>query len=175
MSIGNKTKQFKKKFLKLHPELKKDLRAGLPSALIAYNHYKNKKEMPENQEDSILPKGVRFFNKHDNAPDFVMGDMIISLNEFFAFCKGNPDMLRVYQNGEVHDKQIKIRLLWSKQGKLYGKVDTYGTPAAGQAAPAAPAVPAAAPPKPPTAPPVQPIPVAQTTKMGNQILDDLPF
>ena len=71
--------------------------------------------------DQILPKGIRFFNKHQNAPDFVIGTAVITLNEFVAFCKENESLLSEY-NGQ---KQIRLQVLKSKDGNLYCAVDTY--------------------------------------------------
>ena len=71
--------------------------------------------------DQILPKGIRFFNKHANAPEFVVGSLVITMNELFQFCKDNPDLLSEY-NGA---KQIKLQVLKSKEGNLYCAVDTY--------------------------------------------------
>ena len=71
--------------------------------------------------DQILPEGIRFFPKHQNQPDFVLGAMVISLNELFAWAKAHPELQTEY-NGA---KQIKLQLLNSKAGKMYAAVDTY--------------------------------------------------
>ena len=82
--------------------------------------------------DQILPKGIRFFNKHQNAPDFVIGTAVITLNDLVTFCKENESLLSEY-NGQ---KQIRLQVLKSKDGNLYCAVDTYKNT---QAAPPAPA------------------------------------
>lgn len=132
------------------------------------------------QQDSILPEGIRCFNKHDNAPDFVMGKTVISLNKLVAFCKAHPEILSDYQG----EKQLTLQMLWSKQGKLYANIDLYNTPyAAGTrgapfaTASSAPQGTASAPPKPPTAPAAAAAPQQQAP---NDIPptppeDDLPF
>jgi hypothetical protein len=71
--------------------------------------------------DQILPKGFRIFPKHANAPDFVLGTAVITMNELFTFCKGHPELVTEY-NGQ---KQLKLQLLRSKEGKLYAAVDTF--------------------------------------------------
>jgi len=71
--------------------------------------------------DEILPEGLRFFNKKDNQPDFVIGSMVISLNELFAFAKAHPELQSEY-NGV---KQLKLQILKSQKGNLYAKVDTW--------------------------------------------------
>lgn len=82
--------------------------------------------------DQILPEGIRFFNKHEKAPDFVKGVIVITPNDLFTFCKENPQLMTEYDG----KKQIRIQLLESKAGKLYGAVDTYKKEEA-KAAPAA--------------------------------------
>lgn len=71
--------------------------------------------------DQVLPKGIRLFNKHANAPDFVKGSIVITLNELVQFAKDNPSYLTEY-NG---NKQIKLQILESKKGDLYCAVDQY--------------------------------------------------
>jgi hypothetical protein len=71
--------------------------------------------------DEILPEGLRFFNKKDSQPDFVIGSMVISLNELFAFAKAHPELQTEY-NGA---KQLKLQILKSQKGNLYAKVDTW--------------------------------------------------
>lgn len=71
--------------------------------------------------DQILPKGLRFFNKKDSQPDFVIGSLVITLNELVQFAKDNPTLLSEY-NGE---KQLRLQVAKSKEGKLYASVDTW--------------------------------------------------
>ena len=42
--------------------------------------------------ETIYAKGIRIFPKNENAPDFVKGTMIISLNELVKFCKESSFM-----------------------------------------------------------------------------------
>lgn len=70
--------------------------------------------------ETIYPKGVRIFAPHQNAPEFVKGQVIISLNELVQFCKDNPNLLSDY-NGT---KQLKLNLLSGEKG-LYSVVDTF--------------------------------------------------
>lgn len=71
--------------------------------------------------EQILPKGVRLFNKHQNAPDFVIGSLVITPDDLNAFCIDNPGLMSEY-NGA---KQIRLQVLRSKDGNLYCAVDTY--------------------------------------------------
>jgi len=71
--------------------------------------------------DDKLLEGVRFFDKKENQPDFVIGSGVITLDDIYAFSKANPELITEYQG----KKQIKFQLLRSKAGNLYAKVDTW--------------------------------------------------
>lgn len=71
--------------------------------------------------EQILPEGLRFFNKNEKAPDFVIGTLVVTMNDLFAFCKAHPELVTEYQD----KKQLKVQILRSKEGKLYGAVDTW--------------------------------------------------
>lgn len=71
--------------------------------------------------DKVLPEGIRMFPKNEKQPDFVKGAMVITLNKLVEFCKSRPELLTDY-NGE---KQLKLQLLESRDGKPYLAVDTY--------------------------------------------------
>ena len=61
------------------------------------------------------------FNKNANAPDFVIGALILTPQELTTFCHENPDLMTEY-NGQ---KQLRLQVLKSKEGNLYCSVDTY--------------------------------------------------
>lgn len=72
--------------------------------------------------DQVFPKGIGVFPKHDKAPDFVKGAIVITLNELVTFCKENPGLLTEYKG----EKQLKLQLTERKDGKgLNLTVDTY--------------------------------------------------
>ena len=73
-----------------------------------------------NQETPLI-EGIRIFNPHQNAPDFVKASIVISPNELFKFLKDQEEFKTEY-NGQP---QFKMQLLESKQGKLYLKFDTF--------------------------------------------------
>lgn len=66
-------------------------------------------------------EGIRVFNKHEKAPDFVIGSLVITLNELINFCKDNPGLLSDYKG----EKQLKLQLQKSKNGNLVAVIDTY--------------------------------------------------
>lgn len=69
----------------------------------------------------VYPKGVRIFEPHSNAPDFVKGEMIIGIEELIEFCKGEgKDYLTDYKGVS----QIKLSLLQGDKG-LYTVVNTW--------------------------------------------------
>ena len=71
--------------------------------------------------DQILPQGIRFFNKKPTHPDFVIGSLVITLDDLQAFCIDKPDLMSEY-NGK---KQLRLQVLKSKDGNLYASVDTW--------------------------------------------------
>ena len=81
--------------------------------------------------DNKLPEGIRYFEKHANAPDFVIDSLVITIDDFLQFIADNPDVLTEYQG----KKQLKLQRLRSKQGKIYLSVDTFQPQAQQQAAP----------------------------------------
>ena len=71
--------------------------------------------------EQILPQGIRFFPKNDKAPDFVLGTLVVTLDDLAQFFKDRSDLLTEYNS----KKQLKLQLLKSKEGKLYAAVDTF--------------------------------------------------
>lgn len=77
-------------------------------------------------DNNKYPDGIRVFKKHDKAPDFVIGNVVISLNKLVAYCKSNPEFLTEYEG----EKQLKIVIKDGKKG-YYAEVDTYKKEATG--------------------------------------------
>lgn len=77
--------------------------------------------------DKILPEGIRVFDKHANAPDFVVATVVVSPDALVKFCKDNAALLSDYQG----TPQLRLQLLKSQAGKLYMTVDTYKRPEGG--------------------------------------------
>ena len=71
-------------------------------------------------DKKIYPKGIRTFAPREGAPDFVLGTMIITLNDFITFAKENPDLLTEYEG----NKQLKCQMLAGDNGP-YLTVDTW--------------------------------------------------
>lgn len=70
--------------------------------------------------ETVKPKGIVTFKPHEKAPSFVKGTMVISLNDFYAFCKDNPNYLTEYKGA----KQLRLNMLEGDYG-IYFTVDTW--------------------------------------------------
>jgi hypothetical protein len=79
--------------------------------------------------EKIFAEGVRTFKKHDKAPDFVLGKIVITPEKLAAFMDKNPSYCNEYKG----DRQISLQITLSKDGALVAAVDTW-KPASGQAA-----------------------------------------
>jgi len=71
-------------------------------------------------KEKIYPKGVMCFDKHEKAPDFVVGTVVITPNDLIDWLKDNKGLLTDY-NGK---KQLKLQLKKGDKG-LYAEVDTW--------------------------------------------------
>lgn len=71
--------------------------------------------------DNNMIAGVRLFAKHPNAPEFVIADLVLTLDDLYAWAKSNPDTVSEYQG----KKQVKLQILRSKDGAPYAKLNTY--------------------------------------------------
>lgn len=68
-----------------------------------------------------LPKGIRFFDKHANSPDFVIGTLVLTLDDIKEMFTENKEFVTEY-NGKA---QLRLQQLKSKDGKIYLAIDTY--------------------------------------------------
>jgi hypothetical protein len=68
--------------------------------------------------DNELVNGLYPKQKHENAPDFVLGKVSINLEQFMPWlrqwCKDNPG-----------EQWVNIEMLISRGGKPYAKVDSW--------------------------------------------------
>lgn len=72
--------------------------------------------------DKIYVTGFRAFPKHEKAPDFVLGTLVISLDDFKAFVNGEAKQYLSEYKGK---KQLKIQVTKGKEGGLVFAVDTW--------------------------------------------------
>ena len=72
--------------------------------------------------DKVFAKGIRTFAKHNRAPDFVLGELVITPNELFTWLKGEgAQYLTEYKDV----KQLKLQVTKSRDGGLMLAVNTY--------------------------------------------------
>lgn len=71
-------------------------------------------------ETKVYPVGIRMFNKHEKAPDFIIGTMVISIDSLVSFCQDNPHLLTKYKD----EDQLKIQIQQGRNG-LTAVVDTW--------------------------------------------------
>ena len=71
-------------------------------------------------KEKVYPKGLRTFDKNANAPEFVLGTLVITPNELVEWLKENNNYLTDY-NGT---KQLKLQMLKGDKG-IYFVVDTF--------------------------------------------------
>ncbi len=77
--------------------------------------------MAEDKKE-VFAEGISLFNPHDNAPDFVVGTLVITPRKLVDWLKAEgKDYLVDYKE----EKQIKLQLKISKNDRLYATVDTY--------------------------------------------------
>ena len=70
--------------------------------------------------ETIYLEGIRVFPPNDNAPDFVKGAGVVSINKLVKFLKDHPEYMSDYKG----EPQVKFQILEGKKG-LYFTVDTY--------------------------------------------------
>jgi len=69
-----------------------------------------------------FPKGVRAFKPRDNAPDFVVTEIVIDPKELVQYCKENQNLLTDYKG----QAQLKLTVMKSKDGTKHNiQVNTY--------------------------------------------------
>ncbi len=76
----------------------------------------------EKQMEQKFPKGIRAFKPRENAPDFVVTELVIDPKELVQYCKENQNLLSEYKGAE----QIKLTVLKSKDGTKHNiQVNTF--------------------------------------------------
>lgn len=72
--------------------------------------------------DKIFVPGFRTFAKREGAPDFVLGTLIITLEDFGTFVNGEGKQYLTDYEGK---KQLKLNLTMGKNDNVVIAVDTY--------------------------------------------------
>lgn len=71
-------------------------------------------------KDKIYPKGIMTFGARDNAPEFVLGTMIVTIDDLKGFFEEQKQHISQY-NGK---DQLKFNMLKGDKG-VYLVLDTY--------------------------------------------------
>lgn len=72
-------------------------------------------------EEKIYPKGITAFAPRNGAPDFVLGTVIITIDDLTQWIDDNKQYLSDY-NGK---QQLRLNLTKSRDGRPSLAVDTY--------------------------------------------------
>ena len=76
----------------------------------------------EKQMEQKFPKGIRAFKPRENAPQFVVSELVIDPKELVQYCKDNQNLLSDYKGTE----QLKLTVLLSKDGTKHNiQVNTF--------------------------------------------------
>lgn len=69
---------------------------------------------------TVYPKGIKVFQPSEKAPSYVLGKMVISLNELVKYANENPDFVTMYKD----EPQLTLNIMDGDKG-VYVSVDTY--------------------------------------------------
>jgi len=69
-------------------------------------------------DDTVFVDGLKFFEKHHEAPDFVMGSISLEPKKLIEWMRANHKAMNA-------GGYIRVSVLMSRSGKPYCKLDTY--------------------------------------------------
>ena len=72
--------------------------------------------------ERIFVKGFRTFAKREGSPDFVLGSLLITIDEFKEFINGEGKQYLSDYDGK---KQLRLDILEGKDGRVNFQVNTY--------------------------------------------------
>ena len=76
----------------------------------------------EKQMEQKFPKGIRAFKPRENAPQFVISELVIDPKELVQYCNENKNLLTDYKGAD----QLKLTVLLSKDGTKHNiQVNTF--------------------------------------------------
>lgn len=76
--------------------------------------------MANNQK--VFAKGIRTFKKNAKAPDFVLGTLVITVNELYDWIGSEGAQYLTIYNGQ---QQLKLQLTKKQDGGIMLAVDTF--------------------------------------------------
>jgi hypothetical protein len=75
--------------------------------------------------EKIKASFIRVFKRSEKMPDFVLGNLVINVDEFATFVKEGKYITEYKDKDGKVSRQVKMQLLKSKEGDLYFNIDTY--------------------------------------------------
>jgi len=76
-------------------------------------------------------QGFRTFPANRNAPDFVLGELVVTPDDFFQFCSENKEHMTEYQG----KKQLRISILKGKEDSVQFRLNTWKPTGAASSSP----------------------------------------
>lgn len=71
--------------------------------------------------EKIYAAGIRTFAKHEKAPDFVLGTLIVTPEDLVKWMKENPQHFTDYQG----KAQLRLQMTKGQDGRVVVAVDTW--------------------------------------------------
>lgn len=71
--------------------------------------------------EKVYVKGINTFAERENAPDFVLGAMVINIPVFRKWVDENQQYLSDYKG----DPQLRLTITYGKDGRVNFNVDTW--------------------------------------------------
>ena len=74
------------------------------------------------KKERIFLSGLRAFNPHPKAPEFIIAQLYLNVDELAKFLNENTDLIKESEYGQ----QLKLTMIRGKEGKnFFFEVDTY--------------------------------------------------
>jgi len=73
-------------------------------------------------EEKVYADGLRTFARNANAPTWILGQLVIDLNEFVSWANSHPE----YQSEYKGKKQLRMDISTCKDGRPSLYVNTFG-------------------------------------------------
>ena len=76
----------------------------------------------EKQMEQKFPKGIRAFKPRENAPQFIVTELVVNAKELFEYTMQNQSLLTDYKG----ESQLKLTVMVSKDGTKHNiQVNTF--------------------------------------------------
>lgn len=75
-----------------------------------------------NKPEKVFPEGATIFTAREGAPEYILGDLVISPETFIEWLNDNS---KLAQSSEKYGDQFRFTIKRGQSGKLYLEVNTY--------------------------------------------------